>query len=76
MQNLSEYYLIIEKIIDLPSPKRNLIMDMYRDMVHRLGDTGSEGLVKSYFNTLEMGGFITNRTVAERDKKLGDIVNE
>jgi hypothetical protein len=51
-------------------------MDMYRDMVHRLGDKGSEGLVKSYFNTLEMGGFITNRTLAERDKKLGDIINE
>ena len=75
MQNIKEYYLIIEKIIDLPSPKRNLIMDMYRDMVHRLGDKSSEGMVQSYFNTLEMGGYITNRTEVERQQKLNDLVD-
>jgi hypothetical protein len=75
MQNIKEYYLIIEKIIDLPSPKRNLIMDMYRDMVHRLGDKSSEGMVQSYFNTLEMGGYIANRTEVERQQKLNDLVD-
>jgi hypothetical protein len=76
MQNIGEYYLIIDKIIDLPSQKRNFIMDMYRDMVHRIGDPSCKFMVNSYFNTLEMGGYISNRTVVERDKKLGDIVNE
>ena len=76
MQNIKDYYLIIEKVIDLPTPKRNLIMDMYRDMVHRLGDKSCEGMVQSYFNTLEMGGYIVNRTEVERQKKLNDLVNE
>lgn len=76
MQNIGEYYLIIDKIIDLPSQKRNFIMDMYRDMVHRIDDPSCKSMVNSYFNTLEMGGYISNRTVVERDKKLGDIVNE
>jgi len=75
MQNIKDYYLIIEKIIDLPSPKRNLIMDMYRDMVHRLGDKSCEGMVQSYFNTLEMGGYIANRTEVERQQKLDTLTN-
>jgi hypothetical protein len=75
MQNIKDYYLIIEKVIDLPSPKRNLIMDIYRDMVHRLGDKTCEGMVQSYFNTLEMGGYISNRTDVERQKKLNDLVD-
>ena len=76
MQNIKDYYLLIEKIIDLPSPKRNLIMDMYRDMVHRLGDKSCEGMVQSYFNTLEMSGYIANRTDVEREKKLDKLVDE
>jgi hypothetical protein len=76
MQNIKDYYLLIEKVIDLPSPKRNLIMDMYRDMVHRLGDKSCEGMVQSYFNTLEMGGYIANRTEVERQQKLSELVNE
>jgi len=76
MNNIKDYYLVIEKVIDLPTPKRNLIMDMYRDMLHRLGDPSSNGLVQSLFNTLEMGGFIANRFITERDKKLDEIVNE
>jgi len=76
MQNMKDYYLIIEKVIDLPSPKRNFIMDMYRDMIHRYGDPSSKDLVSSLFNTLEMGGYIANRTEVERQKKLNDLVNE
>ena len=76
MQNMKDYYLIIEKIIDLPSPKRNFIMDMYRDMIHRLGEPNSKELVSCLFNTLEMGGYIANRTEVERQKKLNDLVNE
>jgi hypothetical protein len=76
MNNIKDYYLVIEKIIDLPSPKRNLIMDMYRDMVHRLGDKSCEGMVQSYFNTLEMGGYIKNRTTVERELKLNSLTNE
>jgi hypothetical protein len=75
MQNIKDYYLIIEKIIDLPSPKRNLIMDMYRDMVHRLSDKSCEAMVESYFNTLEMGGYIKNRQIEERENKLGNLIN-
>jgi hypothetical protein len=73
---MKDYYLIIEKVIDLPSPKRNFIMDMYRDMIHRYGDPSSKDLVSSLFNTLEMGGYIANRTEVERQKKLNDLVNE
>jgi hypothetical protein len=73
---INDYYLVLEKVIDLPSPKRNLIMDLYRDMLHRVGDPGSESLVSSYFNTLEMAGLIANRTTVEREKKLNHIVNE
>jgi hypothetical protein len=75
MQNIKDYYLLIEKVIDLPSPKRNLIMDMYRDMVHRLGDKSCEGMVQSYFNTLEMGGYIVNRQEVERTQKLDILVD-
>lgn len=75
MNRIKDYYLLIDKIIDLPSPKRNLIMDMYRDMVNRLNDKSSEGMVESYFNTLEMGGYIRNRTVEERSQKLEQIVD-
>jgi hypothetical protein len=76
MKNISDYYLIIEKIIDLPSPKRNMIMDMYRDMAHRISDPHSRDLCNSYFNTLEMGGYIANRTTTEREKKLNKLVND
>jgi hypothetical protein len=76
MNNIKDYYLLVEKVIDLPSPKRNFIMDMYRDMVHRLGDKSCEGMVESYFNTLEMGGYIKNRTIVEREQKLTDLVDE
>jgi hypothetical protein len=75
MRNIKDYYLLVEKIIDLPSPKRNLIMDMYRDMVHRIDDKSSQGMVESYFNTLEMGGFIANRTDVEREQKLEKLVD-
>jgi|688.fasta_scaffold211236_4 hypothetical protein len=75
MKNIKDYYLLIEKVIDLPSPKRNFIMDMYRDMLHRYGEPNSKDLVSCLFNTLEMGGFIANRQEAERSKKLDDLVD-
>jgi len=76
MSNIKDYYLLVEKIIDLPSPKRNFIMDMYRDMIHRVGDPNSKDLVSSLFNTLEMGGYIKNRIVEDRRNKLGELINE
>jgi hypothetical protein len=76
MNSIKDYYLVIEKIIDLPSPKRNLIMDMYRDMLHRIGDPSCKDMVQSYFNTLEMGGYIKNRTTVEREIKLSSLTNE
>ena len=76
MNSIKDYYLVIEKIIDLPSPKRNLIMDMYRDMVHRMSDSSCKDMVQSYFNTLEMGGYIKNRTTVEREIKLNSLTNE
>jgi len=76
MQNIKDCYLIIEKIIDLSSSKRNFIMDMYRDMIHRVGDPSSKELVSFIFNTLEMGGYIANRTEVERKEKLTELVNE
>jgi hypothetical protein len=75
MQNIKDYYLIIEKIIDLPSSKRNFIMDMYKDMLYRFGEPSSNDLVLSIFNTLEMGGYIKNRQIEERENKLGDLIN-
>ena len=73
---MRDYYLLIDKIIDLPSPKRNMIMDMYRDMVHRLSDPSCKDMVQSYFNTLEMGGYIKNRNLVERENKLGELIND
>jgi hypothetical protein len=75
MTQIKDYYLVMDKIMDLPSPKRNLIMDMYRDMLHRASDGSCKDLVQSYFNTLEMGGYIKNRTITERENKLGDLIN-
>lgn len=75
MEQIKNYYLLIDKILDLPSPKRNMIMDIYRDMVHRVNDPSQKDLVQSYFNTLEMGGYIKNRTIVERENKLGDLIN-
>lgn len=74
MNNLKDYYLLLEKIIDLPTPKRNLIIDMYRDMLHHHQDKRME-LSTSYFNTLEMGGYIKNRTIVERDNKLVNLIH-
>jgi len=76
MSNIKDYYLLVEKIIDLPSPKRNFIMDMYRDLLHRAGDASSKDLVSSLFNTLEMGGYIANRQEVERSQKLDKLVDE
>jgi len=75
MQNIKDYYLIIEKVIDLPSPKRNLVMELYRDMLHYNNDKRFD-MANSYFNTLEMGGYITNRTEVERQQKLTELVDE
>ena len=75
MRNIKDYYLLVDKIIDLPTPKRNLIMDMYRDMVCRIEDKSSQGMVESYFNTLEMNGYIANRTDVERNQKLEKLVD-
>jgi hypothetical protein len=75
MTNPKDYYLVLDSIIDLPSPKRNLIVDMYRDMLHRLADPSSKDMVQSYFNTLEMGGYIKNRNLVERETKIGEIIN-
>jgi hypothetical protein len=75
MQNIKDYYLIIEKIIDPPSPKRNLIMELYRDMLHYNNDKRFD-MANSYFNTLEMGGYISNRTEVERQQKLTELVDE
>lgn len=75
MNNLKDYYLLIEKIIDLPSPKRNLIMNIYQDMVNRAGEPHYKDLVQSYFNTLEMGGYIKNRTFVERENKLNQLTD-
>jgi len=33
-------------------------------------------MANSYFNTLEMGGYITNRTEVERQQKLTELVDE
>jgi hypothetical protein len=74
MQNIKDYYLIIEKIIDLPSPKRNLVMELYRDMLNYHNDKRFD-IAISYFNTLEMGGYISNRTEVERQQKLNDLVD-
>ena len=76
MSSIKDYYLLIEKIIDLPSPKRNLIMDMYRDMTNRANESHYKDLVQSYFNTLEMGGYIKNRNLVERQNKLDELVDE
>ena len=76
MQNIKDYFLLIDKILDLPSPKRNFIMDMYRDMVHRMGDPSCKDMVQSYFNTLEMGGYIKNRTETERQNKLFELIDD
>lgn len=75
MNNPKDYYLLLDKIIDLPSPKRNLIMDMYRDMVHRLSDNSSKDFVQSYFNTLEMNGYIKNRNMVERENKIDKLTS-
>ena len=75
MNNIKDYYLLIEKIIDLPSPKRNLIMDMYRDMTNRANEAHYKDLVQSYFNTLEMGGYIKNRTTTERENKIESLID-
>jgi DNA-binding cell septation regulator SpoVG len=75
MNNIKEYYLDLDKVMELPSTKRNIIMEMYRDMVHSVNDSLRKDMVQSYFNTLEIGGFIKNRTITERENKLGDLIN-
>jgi excinuclease UvrABC nuclease subunit len=75
MQNIKDYYLIIEKVIDLPSPKRNLVMELYKDMLHYHNDKRFDVAI-SYFNTLEMSGYIINRQEVERIQKLDILVDE
>lgn len=76
MENIGNYYLDVERVIDLPSPKRNFIMELYRDMHHYFADPNRKEMANSYFNTLDMGGYLKNRLNIDRDKKLCEIVDE
>lgn len=76
MKNLKGYYFLIEKVMDLPTPKRNMIMDMYRDMLNWTSEPSRKDLVESFFNTLEMNGYIRNRQTEERENKLDQLTGE
>lgn len=75
MNNIKEYFLILDKLLELPTPKRSFIMELYRDMLHYYSE-GRTDHATSYFNTLQMGGWLANRTLIEREQKLSTLTNE
>jgi hypothetical protein len=74
MTNIKDYYLDLDGIMNLSRTKRNLILDFYRDMLAFSSD-GRHDMFESYFNTLEVSGWIKNRVTIERQTKLNELTN-
>ena len=71
-QNIGEYYLVLSKLKDLSDHERDQIHNYYRDMLHYCQEKHYE-IASSFFNTLDMAGYIKNRKQEERDEKLDFI---
>ena len=73
---VNDYYLDIEKVFSLGTEQSSVILDLYRRM---LDETNMEGNTSvsgtSIFNTLIKSGYIKNKSIEERDEKLGDLIN-
>ena len=74
-KDLSNYYIDLPKLSTLKEKESESIMRMYHDMLLFMTDPGREMVAMSFFNTLEMGGYIKNRQTEERENKLGDLIN-
>jgi len=71
---MKDYYLNLEKLNTLSEYNSKVIMDMYKDMLN-FQDMGNMTSATSFFNTLEMYGFIKNRTTEERKQKLEGLID-
>jgi hypothetical protein len=75
-KDFSNYYIDLERISNLKETEGQTIIRMYQDMLHFMAEGGGREMVAmSFFNTLEMGGYIKNRQTEERENKLGDLIN-
>ena len=61
------------KLKELDNSEKDIIHSYYRDMLC-LNDEGRYDIASSYFNTLDIGGYIKNRTQEDREKKI-DLIN-
>jgi hypothetical protein len=70
---LSEYYLDLNKISTLSDIEKETIHSYYRDML-MFNDEKRYEISGSYFNTLQVGGYLKNRIQEERENKIGNLI--
>ena len=71
---LSEYYLDLSKLSSLSDIERETIHSYYRDML-QYNDEKRYEISGSYFNTLQVAGYLKNRAQEEREDKIGTLIN-
>ena len=71
-ETIGDYYLVLNKLTELSESEREQIHSYYRDMLHFFQENQKE-IANSFFNTLDMAGYIKNRKQEEREEKLDFI---
>jgi hypothetical protein len=67
---IENYHLDIKKVFELKKNKRQIIIDMYKDMMFSEKD-GVQKMAKSLFNTLRSSGYL----VDTREEKIDQIID-
>ena len=72
LENIGDYYLVLSKLSELSESEKEQVHSYYRDMLHYCQEDNYH-IASSFFNTLDMAGYIKNRTQEERAEKLDFI---
>lgn len=67
---IENYHLDIKKVFELKKNKRQIIIEMYKDMMFSERD-GIQKMTKSLFNTLRSSGYL----VDTREEKIDQIID-
>ncbi len=71
--NISDYYLDINSLLDIPKDHRRYIIDFYRELL--MGNISSMDKT-SIFNTLVKSGYLINKNQEDREEKIDKVINE
>lgn len=69
IKNIGDYYLDLSKLKDISETDRDHIHSYYRDMLHYHQEKQYD-MFNSFFNTLDMSGYLKNRKQEDREEKL------